>query len=95
MKSEHQIRKEVLRMAEDHSPANIASALGVPFEDVMEFLEEGNTPQTPVTVMCHKTKRVFHFRSFRMAYRQICIRGLTDWTWHLTRDYNAWLEANA
>ncbi|MEX0304453.1 MAG: hypothetical protein AB3N24_18700 [Leisingera sp.] len=69
--------------------------LGVLFEDVMEFLEEGAESSTPVTVICPKSKQAFHFRSFRMAYRQICNRGLTDWIWHFTRDYNAWLEVNA
>ncbi len=95
MKSEDKIRREILRMAEHHSAATICSALGVPFEDVLDVLEQGHKPPAAVTVMCHKSKRVFHCSGFRMAYRRVCQYGLTDWTWHFTVDYKAWLEANA
>lgn len=89
------LRREVERMKDFHSPADISSILAAPFEDVMEALELCGKPTSPCTLICGKTGRTWHLRSFRMAYRVVCIQGLTDWTWHFTSDWKAWAEANA
>lgn len=89
----NRIKRHVHRLAEHHSPADISSMLGLPFDDVLEALGEGARPARAVTVICHRTAEAIHCRSFRAAYFQICKRGLTEWSWHFTEDYHAWLKA--
>lgn len=91
----NELRRNVDKLKDVQTPADIATNLGVPFEDVMEALDLCGKPNTPCTLICGKTGRTWHLRSFRMAYRTVCQKGLTDWTWHFTSDWKEWAEANA
>lgn len=95
MKPFEDLRREVSKMLPFHTPANIATSLNVPFEDVMEVVELRGMPRRAVTLICGKTGKTWHCQSFRSAYLRVCAVGLTKWTWHFTSDWQAWMEANA
>jgi len=47
----------------------------------------------PAVIIDAKTGTVTTHTSFRGAYRHVCLKGLTEWSWHTQDAYAAWCEA--
>lgn len=76
-------RSRVESMSGAFSPEEIAEILGISLNEVADLLEEVGAPQSRVTLRCNRTGRFWHLRSWRAAYFQVCLNGLTDWAWYV------------
>lgn len=86
------------KMCEARSPEDVADDLKMTVAEVMAILDEVPSAQkqyVPVTVYCLDTGRAWNARGWQGAYLLAQLRGLSDWGWCRSSDYQAWQEAQA
>lgn len=76
-----------------YDPEDVAEALKLSLQTVLDVADQVGAARTPVTLWCNKTGRVWNLRSWRAAYFRVCLIGLTDWGWCQTPRFNAWRES--
>lgn len=72
----------VLEMSLHMELPDIARAMRISVEEVVDLIDRARGPKSPVTLICHKSGRWWHVNSWRGAYFKVCILGLTEWSWH-------------
>lgn len=83
----------ILALLQVMAPEDVADNLSVRLEDVLALQKADQKSHRRVTLRCGRTGRVWHLYSWRQAYFNACLKGLSDWTWHKTEDYEQWLAS--
>lgn len=74
-------RAQIVRLHELWEPDDIAEFLDLAVADVEEALGARRRPQINIVLRDAKTGRIWRVRSWRAAYRNVCLHGLTEWGW--------------